>query len=109
MVSTNEKEKDLGLKMVDVVTKKGEFSTELIPVMMQYASGPRNDPNTQAALNILNNAATQSPKVSAEVASYTKGLPPTVYIQIATNNRGVMRRSLNLRCVRRISPCQILS
>jgi len=30
LVSTNEKEKDLGLKMVDVVTKKGEFSTELI-------------------------------------------------------------------------------
>ena len=55
--------------------------------MMQYASGPRNDPNTQAALNILNNAAAQRPTVGTEVASYTKGLPPTVYIQIANEQQ----------------------
>jgi hypothetical protein len=54
LASTNEQERNLGLKIIEVLQSEGQFSPELVPVVRAISTESRpSDPGTQTAARIL--------------------------------------------------------
>jgi hypothetical protein len=83
LASTNDQEKNLGLKIIEVLQSEGQFSPELIPVVKAVAAGQRpSDPSTQTAVRILSklpNADSSAPQADGATST---AVPRAVYIQI---------------------------
>jgi hypothetical protein len=87
VASSNEKEKDLGLRIVEVLQKQGKFSPDLLPVVQVISQGRPGDTSTQAAQGILATAAKQDSAIGKQLASTPVTRSPTVYIQIAREDQ----------------------
>jgi hypothetical protein len=87
--SANEKEQVIGLKMIEVLRQKGEFSEELRPVVDELSKGRPSDRSTQEARNILAaQAATEVKRLPDKPVSATsKNQSPLVYLQIAREDQ----------------------
>ncbi len=80
--SSNEAERALGLKIIDIQAKQGKFSEEMRPWVEAISQGRPSDASTQAAQSILATAAKQ-------IAPTTKNQTLTVYLQIAKEEQRV--------------------
>lgn len=68
----------LGLKIIEVLQKEGQFSPELVPVVKAVSTERRpSDPSTQAAVRILSNAGLGQTGTGNQAVA-----PRPVYIQI---------------------------
>jgi hypothetical protein len=90
LASTNDKERDLGLRIIDALSKEGKFSPDLVPVVSAVAAGRPGDPDTQKAAQILRSnpqavARTDLPGPSADTKR--------VYIQIAREDQRAKARA----------------
>ena len=83
LASTNEQERNLGLKIIEVLQSEGQFSPELVPVVKAVATERRpSDPSTQAAVRILSKLPNgDAASVQQEPAAQSVA-PRPVYIQI---------------------------
>jgi hypothetical protein len=78
LASTNEQERSLGLRIIEVLQNEGQFSPELGPVVKAVASEHRpSDPSSQTAVRILSNAGLGQASAGTQATA-----PRPVYIQI---------------------------
>jgi hypothetical protein len=96
LVSSNERERTLGLKIIEVQQQHGKFSQDLLPVLQAISQERPSAPSTQKAQAILQNAAKQDPAVATRIAPQTSDEPPTVYLQIARDDQRADARSLTV-------------
>ena len=91
LASTNDKERDLGLKIIDALSKEHKFSVDLVPVVAAVAGGRPSDPATQTAARILkaNPDKVSAAQLAPEPASRTQ-----VYIQIAKEEQRAEAQAL---------------
>jgi hypothetical protein len=82
--SSNNSERALGLKTIEILQKQGKFSEEMLPVVQAISQGPPSFSSTQQAENILQ-IAKQDP--TAPPAAVTKNQLPTIYIEIARDDQ----------------------
>lgn len=95
LASQNDRERDLGLKIIDALSREHKFSPDLIPVVSALAAGRPSDPTTQTASHIL--AANPAPvtAVRGEAPSDKSVVAPVpVYIQIAREDQRPAARVL---------------
>ncbi len=81
--SSNETERALGLKIIEVEVNQGKFSPEMLPVVQAISQGRPGDSSTQAAQNILVTAAKQDPSIGKQILPTPENRTATVYLQIA--------------------------
>ena len=81
LASANDKERDLGLRIIAVLQSEGKFSQDLAPVVYAMSAGRPSDPATQAAARIVSNVAMAKQPVP-ETTSATTDAPTDVFIQI---------------------------
>ncbi len=91
--STNERERDLGLRIIEVLEKENKFSPDMIPVVQAVANGRPGDSNTQKAQDILASLGAQN----TSIGKSSPGAPPrpsvvdkeatSVYIQIGSEEQ----------------------
>ena len=79
--SSNETERRLGLKTIEILQRQGRFSVEMLPVVQAISQGPRDDQLTQSAQTILVNAQ-RDPAVASQIAATAKDQLPAVYLQM---------------------------
>jgi hypothetical protein len=79
--SSNEAERVLGLKIIEIQSKRGEFSQEMLPVVQAISQGRPSDASTKAAQSILATAK-QDPVIEQQILATTRNQSPTVYLQI---------------------------
>jgi hypothetical protein len=79
--SSNEAERRLGLKTIEILQQQGKFSEEMLPVVQAISQGRPSDSSTQRAQTILE-VAKQDPFLGSQIASTTKDQLPTIYLQI---------------------------
>ena len=91
LASTNDRERDLGIKIIDALSKEHKFSTDLIPVVAAVAGGRPSDPTTQTAARILNANVTVAARAQLAAPATT---PVQVYIQIAREDQRSEAQSL---------------
>lgn len=84
--SSNETERRLGLKTIEILQQQGKFSVEMLPVVQAISQGRPSDSSTQRAQTILE-AAKQDPAVGSQIASTSKDQLPTVYLQITDDSQ----------------------
>ena len=83
LASTNEQEKNLGLKIIEVLQSEGQFSPELVPVVKAVAAERRpSDPSTQTAVRILSKLQDSNPASPQADGAAQSAAPRAVYIQI---------------------------
>jgi hypothetical protein len=85
--SSNEAEKSLGLKIIEILQKKGKLSDDMRQVVDAISKGRPSDASTQAALNILATASKQDAATATQTGTPAKTQPPTVYLQIAREDQ----------------------
>jgi hypothetical protein len=83
--SSNDAERTLGLKTIEILQKQGKFSKDMLPVVQAISQGRPSDASTQRAQNILE-VAKLDPAVGNQIASAAKGAP-TIYIQVARDEQ----------------------
>lgn len=83
LVSTNEKERELGLKIIEGRQQHGDFSQDLVPVLLPFYNGRPSAQSTQTARGILKTAATQNQEIKKKIDEQPSNTEPTVYLQIA--------------------------
>lgn len=81
--SSNEKERDIGMKIIENLQKQGKFSAEMKPVVEAISQGRPGDPSTQTAQRILDSDKRGSTPVGQQPAVPPKSQIPIVYLQIA--------------------------
>jgi hypothetical protein len=86
LVSDNDRERDLGLKIIDALQKNGDFSPMLVPVVQAVAQGRPSDPATRNAQNILAKVQAAQPTVGPAPPSSPEQRS-RVYIQIAREDQ----------------------
>jgi hypothetical protein len=84
--SSNEAERRLGLKTIEILQQQGKFSKEMLPVVQAISQGRPSDSSTQRAQTILE-VARQDPSIGQQIASSTKNQLPTIYIQITKDEQ----------------------
>ncbi len=84
--SSNDSERRLGLKTIEILQKQGKFSKEMLPVVEAISEGRPSDSATQKAQSILA-AAKQNSSGSPTPASANQS--PTIYIEIADEQQRV--------------------
>ncbi len=87
--SSNQTERALALKIIEIQLKQGRFSPELVPVVQAISQGRPSDASTQAAQSILATAAKQDPTIEKQIAPTTKNQTLKVYLQIAKEEQRV--------------------
>ncbi len=87
LVSGNEHEKNLGIGIIDVLSRKNKFSPDLLAALNIIAGGAENDTLTQAAKRVL---AKQQQVDSAK----TSNSAIDVYIQISKHEQGTDAEAL---------------
>ncbi len=92
--SSNDAERALGLKIIEILQEKGKLSDVMRPVVDAISKGRPSDPSTQAARNILATASRQNPATEPHIASPAKNQTPTVYLQIAREDQRAEAREL---------------
>lgn len=83
LASTNEKERALGFKIIEVQQSHGNFSQDLLPVLQAISQERPSATSTQKAKTILQTAVKQNPEIATRIAEQTSAQVPTVYLQIA--------------------------
>ncbi len=91
LASTNDKERDLGIKIIDALSKEHKFSVDLVPVVAAVAGGRPSDPATQTAVRILQ--ANPDKVSTAQLAPASNGRTQ-VYIQIAKEEQRAEAQAL---------------
>jgi hypothetical protein len=84
--SSNDAERTLGLKTIEILQKQGKFSKDMLPVVQAISQGRPSDASTQRAQNILE-VAKLDPAVGNQIASAAKGQAPTIYIQVTRDEQ----------------------
>src|SRR5690242_15636069 len=84
--SSNEAERALGLKIIEIELRQHKFSQEMLPVVEAISQGRPSDESTRAAQSILATAK-QDPLIGKQVLPTPGNRTPTVYIQIAKNEQ----------------------
>lgn len=85
--SSNDAERRLGLKTIEILQSQGRFSKEMLPVVQAISQGRPSDSATQSAQSILQ-VAKQDPALSAQIANTApKNQLPTIYIQITDDQQ----------------------
>ena len=83
LASTNEQERNLGLKIIEVLQNEGQFSPELVPVVKALSTEHRpSDPSTEKAVRILSKLPNTYPSTQQADAAGQPIAPRPVYIQI---------------------------
>jgi cell division septation protein DedD len=80
--SSNDAERTLGLKTIEILKEQGKFSKEMEPVVKAISQGRPSDPATQRAQNILE-PAKPGPSSDSQPTPTARDQNPKVYIQIA--------------------------
>jgi hypothetical protein len=83
--SSNDSERALGLKTIEILQKQGKFSQDMLPVVQAISQGRPSASSTQQAQNILE-AAKQDRTIGSQNTE-TKKQSPTVYIEIARDDQ----------------------
>ena len=91
LASTNDKERDLGIKIIAALSREHKFSADLVPVVAAVAGGRPSDPATQTAAGILK---ANPDKVSAAQLAPEAGARAQVYIQIAKEEQRAEAQTL---------------
>jgi len=83
--SSNQAEKALALKMIEILRKQGRFSPELLTLVQAIADGRPTD--SQAARDILDRAAKQNPEIEKQIAATPVNHSSRVFLQITTEEQ----------------------
>ena len=83
LASSNDKERDLGLKWIDVLGKEGRFPPDLVPIVVALSVGRADQGSSQVATTVLASAGSKDPALGARIATAVENTPTEVYIQIA--------------------------
>ncbi len=84
--SSNEAERALGLKIIEIESKQGKFSEEMLPVVQAISQGRPSDASTKTAQGILATAK-QDPVIEQQIRATTGNQSPTVYLQITKSEQ----------------------
>lgn len=98
--SSNEKERALGLKIIEIQVKEGRFSQEMFPVVQVLSQGRPSDPSTQIAQTILASATTQDAELRTHIQPTPENHAGTVYLQIARDDQRGQAGSLRERLLK---------
>jgi len=98
--SSNEKERALGLKIIEIQVKEGRFSREMFPVVQVLSQGRPSDPSTQIAQTILASVATQDAELRTHIQPTPEEHAGTVYLQIARDDQRAQAGSLRERLMK---------
>ena len=85
--SSNQTERVLGLKIIEIEQKQGKFSSELLPVVQAISLGRPTDASTQAAQNILVIAAKQNPEIEKQMSATEAPQRSRIFLQITTEEQ----------------------
>src|ERR1700722_3220389 len=84
--SSNDAERTLGLKTIEILQKQNKFSKEMLPVVQAISQGRPSASSTQQAQSIIA-VAKQDPALGDQFTPDRKNSNPTVYIQITRDNQ----------------------
>ena len=82
--SSNDAERKLGLKTIEILQNQGKFSKEMLPVVQAISEGRPSDPATQKAQNIV---AKQDQASGIQSAVVTPSQTPTIFTQITREDQ----------------------
>jgi len=85
--SSNQTEKTLGLKIIEIQQKQGKFSADLLPVVQAISQGRPTDTSTQAAQSILDAAAKQNPELVKQIVATPVNRGSRVFLQITAEEQ----------------------
>src|SRR5262249_11238326 len=84
--SSNDSERALGLKTIEILQKQGKFSQEMLPVVQAISQGRPSDAGTQRAQNIIQTAK-QDPNLVAQLPPASNSALRKIYIQITKDDQ----------------------
>jgi hypothetical protein len=97
--SSNEEERLLGLKIVEIQLRQGKFSQEMVPVVQAISQGRPSDASTQAAQSILATAAKEDVGTGKQILPASRNQTPTVYLQIAKDEQRSLAGDLRAKLI----------
>ncbi len=85
--SSNQTEKLLGLKIIEIEQKQGKWSPELLPVVQAISQGRPTDTSTQTAQSILNTAAKQNPEFEKQMTANSVNRGAKIFLQVTAEEQ----------------------